>query len=128
MRSSFPRTASLGSRYQARYRETPGSNDHNDPVWLLENISNDEIERTLSTLVPLATPATTNFTGRDRLFSDWEIQFIESVNRSYEEKHARGFHDRPLTGKQLFWLWKLYERVASDTEATFLMEAPKHGT
>lgn len=107
-------------RYRQRYTETPGSNDHNDPVWLLENTTLDEIERVLATLLPLATPSTMNALGTLTLFSEWEIKFIGEVNYLYEMKHSRGFHDRPLSGKQLFWLWKLYERVAADAESMII--------
>lgn len=99
-----------------RYVETPGSNDHNDPVWLLENITLDEIERILSVLVPIAIADSSDQSQDKAFFSEWEIKFVQTVNASYSEKHARGFHDRPLSGKQLFWLWKLYERVAKDSE------------
>jgi len=116
------RDSSFG--YTKRYRETPGSNDHNDPAWLLENVSIDEIERVLSTLKPLANVTTLCSTTTHRLFSDWEIDFIDSVNNSYEQKHVRGFHDRPLTGKQLFWIWKLYERVAADAESMLMRDNP----
>ena len=108
-----------GVRYRPssfRYVETPGSNDHNDPVWLLENITLDEIERILSVLVPIATEDSKDQGNGKAFFSEWEIKFVQTVNASYSDKHARGFHDRPLSGKQLFWLWKLYERVAKDAE------------
>lgn len=89
-----------------------------DPLWLLENTTLDQIECWLLACLE-ALDAKRSWERKDRLgstplFSDWEKSFIKSIDDQYNAKHTRGFHDRPLSGKQLFVLRQLYARVAMD--------------
>lgn len=101
-----------------------GSDDDRDPAWLMENTTLDQIEQHLAFLLPVVNETTMCSDDLSRrLFTDWEVSFFHSVNTAYERKHAAGFHDRPLTGKQLFYLRKLLRKLALDTETMIHKEA-----
>jgi hypothetical protein len=101
---------------------TPGSGNHKDPDWLLENISLDQIEAMLAAVTPTATAhLRTDLQGLPRrvgtglIFTDWEANLAVSLNEQYDTKTLRGYYDHPLSGKQLFWLYKFYEKIGADT-------------
>jgi len=98
---------------------TLGSGDHNDPEWLLENITLNQIEAMLAAVLPAvaATAVNRELSAVVPLFTDWEAELVSSLNEQYDTKHLKGYHDRPLSGKQLFYLYKFYARVAADTAA-----------
>jgi hypothetical protein len=56
------------------------------------------------------------------IYNDWERKFLLDVNAAYDSKARRGFLDRPLSGKQLFWLQRLYERLAVVVTAHLLLQ------
>jgi hypothetical protein len=98
---------------------TIGSGNHNDPEWLLENITLDQIEAMLASVVPALDSDAVNveLSAVTPLFTDWERELVISLNEQYDTKHLKGYHDRPLSGRQLFYLHKFYARVALDTAA-----------
>lgn len=113
----------IGGRLETRdepRHPTPGSGDRFDPEWLLLTTTNDQIEQWLATTLPCANANARSWTGR-RLFSDWEIQFLVSVDAAYSAKALRGV-DRPLSGKQLFFLSKLFYRVVQEAEVLLTKE------
>lgn len=100
-------------------KPTIGSGDDNDPEWLWLNTSNDEIALWLATVKPVLdvravrTKSERHGARFGDIFSPWERAFFASVNERYTSRMIRGFTDRPLSGKQLFILRQMYERVAA---------------
>lgn len=89
-----------------------GKGDDKDPEWLEEHVTIDEIEMWLTSLM---SNTKARVQGGRYLFSDWEQKFVESVNTQYDRKHAAGFHERPLTGKQLVYLKIMLDKLMDNT-------------
>ena len=91
-----------------------------DPDWLVMNTTNEEIELWLMDLASNLHLSKENgrngFAGpATGLFTQWEKDFHASVNKQYDERTARGFTEKPLSGKQLVFLKRLWKRLAAST-------------
>lgn len=93
---------------------TWGSADDRDPVWLLENTSTPHIAEMLELLVNALDSRSTR-PGHGSLFSYTEKQLITSIKETFENRLRRGFDDRPLSAKQLYWVVRYYKRLGHDT-------------
>lgn len=109
-------------------RPSIGAGDCTDPVWCVLNTSNDQIEMMLEALLQaledkVSSKIQTHLNRKDAdLFSDWEREFVRSVNAAYEERTLRGFNDQPLSGKQLVYLWSYYNRLAKELAEALALE------
>jgi hypothetical protein len=77
-----------------------------DPEELYQNTEPDTMERWLTDCEEV--------TGIDKSrggpgFSSWEKEFLESVREQFDERSDRT--NKPLTGKQLVVLHKLWDRI-----------------
>lgn len=97
-------------RVDARIK--PGGNNDRDPKWLEENTSLDEIELWLSMLLEHQDGKTPS--GRP-MFTEWEKKYLKSVNEQYDRKHEAGYHDAPLSGKQLIYLKIMVDKILEQT-------------
>jgi len=100
-----------------------GAGDHTDPVWVLLNTSLDEIEMMLDLLIrsldaPVSKAITAHVKQQHRgdgmLFSSWDREFVLAINDVYDRRTLAGYHDRPLSGKQLVILHGIYRKLALD--------------
>lgn len=115
--SGHRRGVKSGEHAQTHVFPKPNTGGLDDPKWLLENTTLDQIEAMLASVVPAINAIAVNreMGAVVPLFTSWEIQLAISLDTQYVSKTLRGYYDRPLSGKQLFYLYKFYERVAADT-------------
>ena len=100
------RTSRDNDRRQFERVTYSANQDETDPEWLEQNTDVDTAELWLCVVGKMieARAAVTSD------FSDWDVEFFKSINEQYDRRMARSYDKRPLSGKQLFHLHRLYMR------------------